>query len=279
MTHNRKPKTVLCLQSNAGFGRCSTAMIQPTLAVLGCQPVMLPTVTLSTHLGGLGTPARLDSTDFSLQALEHYARLGVRFDCIFSGFLGNAQQAELVQRAFALWPQAYKIVDPAMADHGRLYSGITPQLFDAMRQLCCAADLILPNYTEAHLLLDRPLADPDAPVSAADALVLADALTALAPAVLVTGLPMGQDVGCCGSGSGMEHFVQCQPLLTRSYHGTGDLFAAVLAGTLLQGSALAHAAQQAAAFVADAIRNTPADEDERLGVWFEPLLGQLAAQP
>ena len=210
MPTTQKPKTVLCLQSNAGFGRCSTAMVQPVLAVMGCQPVMLPTVTLSTHLGGFGVPARLDSTAFSMEALEHYAALGVQFDCIFTGFLANAQQAALVQRAFALWPQAYKIVDPAMADHGRLYASITPELFEAMRQLCRAADLILPNYTEAHLLLDRPLADPDAPIDEEAARALADALTALAPAALVTGLPMGQDVGCCGSGK--ETFVQKQPL-------------------------------------------------------------------
>lgn len=270
-----KPITVLCLQSNAGFGRCSTAMVQPVLAVMGCQPVMLPTVTLSTHLGGLGTPARLDCTPFSLEALEHYARLGVQFDCIFTGFLGSSEQAALASRAFELWPQAYKVVDPAMADHGRLYASITPEIFAAMRQLCRAADLILPNYTEANLLLDRPLADPDAPLDTAGALELARALGEFAPRALVTGLPMGQELGLCGSGE--APFVLRRPLLPRSYHGTGDLFAAVLLGALAQGSSLPTAAERAAAFVEAAIQNTPAAEDERLGVWFEPLLGQLAA--
>lgn len=292
----QKPKTVLCIHSNAGFGRCSTAIIQPVLAVMGCQPVMLPTTLLSTHTGGYSTPARLDCTAFGLQVLDHYAALGLDFDCIFSGYLGSPQQAALARRAFALWPAAYKVVDPAMADHGRLYAGITPELFDAMRALCRGADLILPNLTEAHLLLDRPLpADPDAPADAEAAQALAAALTGLAPAALVTGVPLGQQVGCAGADRGTEiapapapggcagstasgtgRFLQQQPLLPRSYHGTGDLFAAVLVGALMQGQPLQTAAGRAAAFVAAAIQNTPADADKRQGVWFEPLLGRLA---
>lgn len=276
----QKPKTVLCIHSNAGFGRCSTAIIQPVLAVMGCQPVMLPTTLLSTHTGGYGTPATQGCAAFSLQALRHYAALGLQFDCIFSGYLGSPEQAVLARQAFALWPAAFKVVDPAMADHGRLYAGITPELFDAMRALCRSADLILPNLTEAHLLLDRPLpAAPDTPTDAEAAQALAAALTGLAPAALVTGVPLGEQVGCAGSTvSGTSPFLQQQPLLPRSYHGTGDLFAAVLVGALMQGQSLQTAAGRAAAFVAAAIQNTPTDADKRQGVWFEPLLGRLARE-
>lgn len=267
-----EPKKILCIHSMAGAGRCSTALIQPVLAVMGCQPVMVPTVALSTHTGGLGEPARLDCTDLGLDSLAHYARLGLQFDCIYSGYLGSPAQAALVQRAFGLWPGAYKIVDPVMGDNGKVYASITPALAETLRALCRQADLILPNLTEACLLLNEPF--PEAAPDAAAVQTLAQRLTALAPEVLVTGLPLDDAVGCAGGGR--EQFLHKQKRLPRSFHGTGDLFGAVLTGALMQGMALSAAADLAAGFVARAIRNTHPDADERLGVWFEPLLGQLA---
>jgi len=267
------PKTVLCLHSNAAAGRCSSTFLQPVLSVMGCQPVMLPTVMLSTHTGGLGTPARLDCTEFSAASLEHFARLGLQFDCILTGYLGSPAQAQLALRAFSLWPNALKITDPVMGDNGRAYANITPPMADAMRQLCRRADLILPNQTEACLLLQRPMPDTAAPITRAEAAELAAALTAFSPAVLVTGLPMGPLLGCAAAGS--ESFVCQTPKLARAFHGTGDLFAAVLTGALLQGRSLAQAAQTAAEFVAQAMQATPAHADQRLGLWFEPLLGRL----
>ena len=109
--------------------------------------VALPTVVLSTHTGGLGTPARLDGCAYGEQALEHYHALGVEFDCIYTGYLGGEDQVALAEKAFALWPAAKKIVDPVMGDNGKAYSTVTPALIDRIRALCGAADLILPNYT------------------------------------------------------------------------------------------------------------------------------------
>mgnify|MGYP000567468153 CR=1 FL=1 len=122
---------------------------------MGVQPVALPTVVLSTHTGGLGTPARLDGSAYGQQALEHYHALGVEFDCIYTGYLGGEAQVALAEKAFALWPAAYKVVDPVMGDNGKAYSTVTPALIERIRNLCRAADLILPNATEAALLLER----------------------------------------------------------------------------------------------------------------------------
>ena len=143
-----EPKKILCIHDLSGMGRCSLAVILPVLSVMGCQPVALPTVVLSTHTGGLGTPARLDGAAYGLAALEHYRELGVEFDCIYTGYLGGEEQVALAEKAFDLWPAARKVVDPVMGDNGKAYSTVTSALIDRMRGLCRRADLILPNATE-----------------------------------------------------------------------------------------------------------------------------------
>ena len=266
-----EPKKILCIHDLSGVGRCSLAVILPVLSVMGFQPVALPTVVLSTHTGGLGTPARMDGSAYGMAALEHYQELGLQFDCIYTGYLGGEAQVALAEKAFALWPAAYKVVDPVMGDNGKAYSTVTPALIDRIRALCQAADLILPNYTEAQLLLQRtPQTEP---LTDEAAQALADELTAIAPGAVVTGLPLGQYIGCAGSGS--DRFLVKKLHIRRSFPGTGDLYGAVLIGSLLQGNALSAAADNAAEFVALAIQNTPPEQDTRFGVWFEPLLPRL----
>ena len=163
-----EPKKILCIHDLSGVGRCSLAVILPVLSVMGFQPVALPTVVLSAHTGGLGTPARLDGSAYGMAALEHYQALELQFDCIYTGYLGGEAQVALAEKAFALWPAAYKVVDPVMGDNGKAYSTVTPALIERIRNLCRAADLILPNYTEAQLLLQQqPVAKDLRQISAA----------------------------------------------------------------------------------------------------------------
>ncbi len=90
MIHPVEPKKVLCIHDLSGMGRCSLAVILPVLSVMGVQPVALPTVVLSTHTGGLGTPARLDGSALRPAGAGALSRaLGVEFDCIYSGYLGG----------------------------------------------------------------------------------------------------------------------------------------------------------------------------------------------
>ena len=236
-----EPKKVLCIHDLSGVGRCSLAVILPVLSVMGIQPVALPTVMLSTHTGGFGAPARLDGCAYGEAALEHYRELGLSFDCIYTGYLGGEAQAALAEKAFDLWPSAYKVVDPVMGDNGRAYTTVTPAFIDRMRQLCRRADLILPNATEAGLLLEKPLPDP---LDEAGAQALADELAAaLAPNVVVTGLQLDKYIACAGAGR--ERFVVKKLHIARNFPGTGDLYGAVLIGSLIQGNALSAAADNA----------------------------------
>ncbi|WP_242967501.1 bifunctional hydroxymethylpyrimidine kinase/phosphomethylpyrimidine kinase [Faecalibacterium sp. An77] len=269
-----EPKKVLCIHDLSGAGRCSLSVILPVLAVMGLQPIALPTMLLSTHTGGLGQPARLDCEAYGRAALEHYRALGLVPDCIYVGYLGTEALVDLAAEAFRLWPEAVKVVDPVMADGGKPYSGFTPAVIEKVRSLCAAADLILPNLTEARLLLGQDLALPAEPITQEQALDLAAQLTRIAGRVVVTGLPMGKFVGCAGAGD--EPFVVRHLHIDRSFPGTGDLFGAIVIGSLLRGNVLSAAADAAAGFVAQAIQHTPRDADTRFGVWFEPLLPRLA---
>ena len=100
-----EPKKVLCIHDLSGVGRCSLAVILPVLSVMGVQPVALPTVVLSTHTGGFGTPARLDGCAYGEAALEHYRELGLSFDCIYTGYLGGEGQAALAERPLTFGPR------------------------------------------------------------------------------------------------------------------------------------------------------------------------------
>ena len=269
-----EPKKVLCIHDLSGVGRCSLAVILPVLSVMGVQPVALPTVVLSTHTGGLGTPARMDGAAYGMAALEHYHALGLEFESIYTGYLGGEEQIALAEKAFALWPSARKVVDPVLGDNGKAYSTVTPALIDRMRELARKADLILPNATEAALLLQKDTVPETLDDAAAQA--LADELVTLAPNAVVTGLSMGKYIGCAGSGR--DRFVLKKLHIDRSFPGTGDLYGAVLIGSLIQGNALSAAADNAAEFVSLAIEKTPSDQDPRFGVWFEPLLPRLCPQ-
>ena len=271
-------KTVLAIHDLPGFGRAALSVIVPVLSCLGVQAVALPTAVLSTHTGGLGTPAKLSNPGYGPAALAHYQRLGLKFDCIYSGYLADSSQAKLVEQAFELWPHALKVVDPVLGDGGRLYKGLVADMVPAMYSLCSKADLIVPNVTEAALLLGDPLPGVGSSEQAAEQ---AARLTRIAPQVVVTGvtgISGGRCIGCVGAARGGQGYAVKTPLIPRMYHGTGDIFGAVLVGRILQGNVPQAAVQAAAAFVSECIRQTPEGTDERLGVWLEAALPKLMQQ-
>ena len=236
------------------------------MAAVAIETILFMQVLSFPCVVGLVCPQRAQYT-----ALAHYRRLGVRFDCIYSGYLSEPGQALLVEQAMEYWPGALKVVDPVMGDHGRLYSGLPGEMVPAMYALCSRADLILPNATEAALLLGDPLPGSAAPEYAAGA---AERLTRLCPQVLLTGVTAGRSVLCVGAQRGQDGYTVRTPLL-RPFHGTGDIFGAAMVGRLLQGNAPQAAAQAAAVFVGDCLRATPEGADERLGVWLESVLPRL----
>ena len=274
-----EPKKILCIHDLSGVGRCSLAVILPVLSVMGFQPVALPTVVLSTHTGGLGTPARLDGSAYGMAALEHYQALELQFDCIYTGYLGGEAQVALAEKAFALWPAAYKVVDPVMGDHGKIYKTYTPAMCAGMTRLAELADVIVPNLTEAAVLLGEDHSFGALTHDEAGYRSVVERLSRNGTrSVVLTGVMLHKgEIGACvfDRASGGTEFL-FDTFIGKEFHGTGDVFASVLTGALVKGKTLHEAVRLAEAFVREcAIQTMPQNIPAREGVDFEPILWKL----
>ena len=263
----------------SGFGRCSLTIIIPVLSAMGVQCCPLPTAYLSTHTAFPGN-SFLDMTESMAAAADHWATLNIDFRAIYSGFMSSLRQIDLTAdfvRTFRR-ENTQVIVDPVMGDHGRPYRTYTPELCTAMGKLADLADMITPNLTEASILLDEPY-DESLTTNEAACCRLVERLSREGSrSVVLTGVSIepGQTGSACfDKMSGNISIVQV-PLVDRAFHGTGDLFAAVLTGSLLRNCSLTDAAQRAADFARTCVAHTlEQDLPPREGVDFEPLLWQL----
>ena len=272
-----RPKRVAAIHDLSGFGRCSLSVILPTLSVMGVQVCPVPTTVFSTHTGGLGSVEQRDLSDFTLPCLEHYRRLGLEFECVYSGFLSSQEQIDHCLNFFSTYQDALAVVDPVMGDHGRPYRTITPQMRSRLGELVRVADIITPNLTEACMLLKIPYFNEG--LSRAQAKSLLVRLSELGPNyVVITGAPMASgSIANIGYDRQNNSFwyIDCD-YVPVSYPGTGDLFASVLTGGFLTGDSLPMAMGRAAYFVERCIKTTFSySSDTRYGVMLEKELGVL----
>lgn len=265
-------KRILTIQDVSCVGRCSTTVALPVLSVWGHETCILPTAVLSTHTGGFGRPAVVH-LDPQLPAFrQHWKSQGVAFDAILVGYLGSkaavAETMEIMDTLLA--PGGIRIVDPAMADHGRLYSGLDEDYAESIRKLCGKTDVLLPNITEAALLTGLPYREEPEEDYVNH---LLDKLEP--PQVILTGINDGAErVGAVlRSGDGVRHYFHKR--IDKNYHGTGDLFAACFAGALLSGWDFYDSMRISGDFVKKCIEHTLDDSDHRYGVRFETVLPEL----
>lgn len=259
----------------SGFGRCSLTVALPILSAMGAQCCPLPTAFLSTHTGGFQGFTFLDMTDEMPKVAAHWKSLNLKFDAIYSGFLGSARQIGVVEEFFYDFrePNTLTVVDPVMGDHGEVYKTYTPAMCAGMTRLARLADVITPNLTEAALLLGLPLNALPSPRETVERLSLDGKRS-----VVLTGVSMSPGMTgamCFDAKTGRTEAVQTD-FIAHEFHGTGDVFASVLTGALVQGRKLNDAAMLAAKFVrACAERTAAASLPMREGVEFEPMLGYL----
>ena len=244
---------------------------------MGVQVCPVPTTVFSTHTGGLGSVEQRDLSDFTLPCLEHYRRLGLEFECVYSGFLSSQEQIDHCLKFFSTYQDALAVVDPVMGDHGRPYRTITPQMRSRLGELVRVADIITPNLTEACMLLKIPYFNEG--LSRAQAKSLLVRLSELGPNyVVITGTPMASgSIANIGYDRQNNSFwyIDCD-YVPVSYPGTGDLFASVLTGGFLTGDSLPMAMGRAAYFVERCIKTTFSySSDTRYGVMLEKELGVL----
>ena len=264
----------------SGFGRCALTIVIPVLSAMGVQCCPLPTALLSTHTGGFQGNTFLDLTDQMDPVAAHWRAEGVTFDAVYTGFMSSPEQMERTAafiRAFRR-PGCPVLIDPVMGDHGKAYRTYTPAMCRAMAALAAEADVITPNRTEAALLLDVDYTALRLD-TAADCEKWCRALSLDGRrSVALTGVSLRPDTvgaACFDRDRGTVETVSA-PLVEGQFHGTGDLFASVLAGALVRGWPLTEAAGLAAEFASQCARRTrEAGTPRREGVDFEPLLWRL----
>ena len=273
-----KQKRVLAVHDLSCVGRCSLTVALPILSAAGLEASALPTAVLSTHTGGFTGMTFRDLTQDLPAIFAHWKTLDLAFDAIYTGYLGSAEQVALVEQLFDAFrgEQTKIIVDPVMGDHGKLYPGMSEKMPQLMKTLCQKADVIVPNQTEAALMLGRPyLETPDK----AEVDDLMQALREMTQAsVVLTGI--SPEEGKLGAAVYDRETGQtacpAAPHMPGSYHGTGDVYASALTGAYLTGKTLVQAAQIAADFTQQSIVETlPLGLETRYGVCFERALPQL----
>lgn len=279
-------KRVAAIHDMSCFGRCALTVIMPVLSVMGLQTVPVPTCLLSTHTGGFTDMYFEELGDSMERIAEHFDRLGLRFDAIYTGFLGSCEQIKTVRSFIDRFAErdTLVLVDPVMGDGGELYSTYTDELMRGMSELCRRADIITPNLTEACFLTNMAYRDTSLMTAGeleAYARELCGALAELgAHRAVITGLYKG-DAELCVCGKDYvtnEFFSYAFERINKNYPGTGDVFASVLLGALMRGNGLEPSIRQAADFTRRVIEySAHFTTDERDGVALEAFLGELAA--
>lgn len=265
-------KRILTIQDISCVGQCSMTVALPILSACGHETCILPTALLSTHTGGFGKPAVVHFDDALDAMWRHWKQNDIRFDAILVGYLGSLKAIETAERIIAemLAPGGVAIVDPAMADHGRLYSGFDEAYAKAMAALCRKADILIPNITEAAMLSGQPYRE-DLSEEYVDRLL--DALGHERVVLTGVGYKCGQTGVLIREGEHQRYY--SHPRIGKSYHGTGDIFAACFTGALMQEKTLYDAARIAADLTCKCIENTHKAPAHWYGVKFETVLGEL----
>ena len=261
-------KKVLTVQDLSCLGKCSLTVALPVLSAMGCSCSVLPTAVLSTHTAFPHPHVRSLTADMA-PICDHWKTIGAEFDAISIGYLSDPAQTAAVEHLLNTFPTMV-VLDPVLGDHGQLYTGMTQDHVQAMKSLCRRANVLLPNVTEACLLTDTPYEEN--PGDAFFRALLEKLRTFGADTVVITGYCLTPGTtGYLGWDKTSGEFSRAVPKIPKSCHGTGDLFAAVLTGSLLANPPAA-AAEKAASFVETVLQTS---QETPFGLSFEKHLKQL----
>lgn len=271
-------KRVITIHDICGLGHSSLAAALPVLSVLGHQAIPLPTSVLSTQTDGFSDFTLLDLTDNMQAMIRHWQHLDLKVDALYSGYLASPAQAGIVLEAMRtlVQPNHLTVIDPVLGDNGALYPTMGPEMVAAMRNLVAEADVITPNVTELLALCGLPLDRPED-------VALKDLVRRVSQAgpryIAVTSVEgeTGETLTTLAYDRTADRFQSdTSARLPVHFPGTGDLFASVLTGHLLQGTPFMDACQKASAFVFHALENgIKTGTPPREGLPFESLLPLL----
>jgi len=268
-------KRVLTIQDISCVGQCSLTVALPIISACGIETSVLPSAVLSTHTMGFTGFTFRDLTDDMPDICAHWKKEGLTFDGIYTGYLGSAKQIEYVQNIIAdtAADGCLVMIDPAMADNGKLYPAFDLAFVEEMKKLCAEADYLLPNITEACFLTGMDYRT-EYDQSYIDELV--SKLCALgAKNVILTGVSYAKGrTGVVVYENGENQYYEHEQI-AGGVHGTGDIYASAFVGAFVRGKTARDAAQIAADYTVACIEYTATLENHWYGAAFEPVLGKL----
>ena len=266
---------ILTIQDISCVGQCSLTVALPIISACGVETCILPSAILSTHTAGFSGFTFRDLTDDMPAIRDHWEKENIKFDGVYTGYLGSTKQIDYVKNIIKTLNKAdaKAIVDPAMADNGKLYPLFDKQYVEAMKELCAVADYVVPNITEACFLTD---AEYKTEYDRAYIDILIEKLLALGcKSVVLTGVSYRQGkTGVVVFENGEYNYYE-HDFLPNSCHGTGDIYASAFTGALIRGKTAFEAAKIAAIYTVECIRITAEEENHWYGAKFEPALKSL----
>lgn len=274
-------KRIVTVQDISCLGKCSLTVALPIISAMGIECAVVPTAVLSTHTMFRGYTYR-DLTEDIRPILAHWKKENIKYDGVYTGYLGSAEQLGIVSDMFDQLKKqgALIVVDPVMADNGKLYPGFTEEFAAGMASLCGKADVIVPNLTEASYMLGVPYVGGDY-----DEAYIKNMLVGLCglgcKKAVITGVSFEKGrlgVMSYDSETG-EYFSYFNTHLPVSYHGTGDIFSSCFLGGLIGDMGMAKALQVAVDFTVKCIEctiNNPTSNS--YGVDFETAIPYLVSR-
>ena len=269
---------VAAVHDLCGYGKCSLGVAIPVLSAAGVDVCPVPTGLFSSHTAFPGWYMH-DTTNILEDYLNAWKGIDVEIDAVYSGFLGAPEQVDIIRDIYSTYPRALRVVDPVMADHGKVYPTYTPELCQAMADLAGEADVLTPNLTEAAIILEREWTGTD--ISNDQAKEIIEALIAKgAKNVVLKGIQRKGEsqIRNFVGGVDCDVFEVHNEFIPYMLHGTGDLYCSCLLAGIMAGKSLFEAAWFAGNLTRDAIEvSTKQPHFQERGVSFELLLGKVAA--
>ena len=266
---------ILTVQDISCVGQCSLTVALPILSACGTECCILPSAVLSTHTGGFkGFTFNDLSNDIPL-IREHWEKEQLHYDALYTGYLGSAKQIQFMSDLIdsPLLSGSKIIVDPAMGDNGKLYTGFNEEYAQLMGTLCGKADVILPNITEACYMTGYPYREQY------DADYINGLLSALSricgKTIILTGVSYSSDTtGVVCADNGKTTYYEHRKV-KKSFHGTGDIYSSAFTGALMTGKPVFDSARIAADYTLACIEQTVNDPSHWYGVKFELAIPNL----
>lgn len=271
-------KKVVTVQDISCFGKCSLTVALPIISAMGIETAVIPTAVLSTHTGGFEGYTFRDLTDDILDIANHWKKLNLKFNAVYTGYLGSEKQINIVSEFFDDFrtDDNFIVVDPVLGDNGKFYAGFTDEFAVKMAELCSKADYIIPNMTEASFMLGIPYTENYDKAYVEDILRRLAGLGCKTP--VLTGVHFDdKEQGAAAYDSINDKFCYSfNENIKRSVHGTGDIFASVFTGAVTLGKNLQQTLDIAVNYTLECIKATVPYFDEMwYGSCFELCIGKL----